>query len=77
MKNKKILLVISVLSLASCATGPILYPNEHLQKVGEPQAHKDIAEYKTPADQYVSPMPGSRRTKTRPGDGYSPGATVT
>ena len=36
--------VLALLLLAGCgATGPVLYPNTHLQQVGEPQAQKDIA----------------------------------
>ena len=58
-----ILLVISILSLAGCATGPVLYPNAHLQKVGEAQAHKDIAACKALADQYVKSDAGIKAAK--------------
>ncbi|ABC77387.1 hypothetical protein [Syntrophus aciditrophicus] len=50
---KLIMLVIAILSLTGCATGPVLYPNAHLQMVGEVQARKDIAECEVLADQYV------------------------
>lgn len=49
---KKILLAISILSLLGCATGPVLYPNAHLQKVGEAQAQSDIAECEALANEY-------------------------
>lgn len=33
--------VLALLLLAGCsATGPVLYPNTHLQQVGEPQAQR-------------------------------------
>jgi outer membrane lipoprotein SlyB len=60
---KKILLVMSVLSLVSCATGPVLYPNAHLQRVGEAQAHKDVAECEALADQYVKSDAGIAAAK--------------
>ena len=50
---KQILFVISILLLTGCATGPVLYPNAHLQEVGEAQAHQDIAACELLADQYV------------------------
>jgi outer membrane lipoprotein SlyB len=60
----KILFVISILFLTSCATGPVLYPNAHLQKVGEAQAHKDIAECEVMADQYVKSDAGIAAAKS-------------
>ena len=60
---KKILLVISILSLAGCATGPVLYPNPHLRAVGEAQAQKDIAECKALADDYVKSDAGIAAAK--------------
>ncbi|HQI01629.1 MAG TPA: cell envelope biogenesis protein OmpA [Deltaproteobacteria bacterium] len=50
---KKILLVFWVITLVGCATGPVLYPNAHLQKAGKAQADKDIVECKALADEYV------------------------
>jgi outer membrane lipoprotein SlyB len=50
---KKIPFVILVFFLAGCTTGPTLYPNAHLQSVGEAQAQKDIADCEVLADQYV------------------------
>ncbi|MCU0557597.1 MAG: hypothetical protein MUF67_09875 [Desulfobacterales bacterium] len=50
---KKIPFLILVFFLAGCTTGPTLYPNAHLQSVGEAQAQKDIADCEVLADQYV------------------------
>lgn len=51
---KKISFVFLILFLTSCsATGPVLYPNTHLQKVGEVQAQKDVAACEVQANQYV------------------------
>jgi outer membrane lipoprotein SlyB len=60
---KKILLVFSLLSLVGCATGPVLYPNAHLQKVGEAQVNKDIAECRSLADEYVKSDAGIAAAK--------------
>ncbi len=61
---KQILFVISVLLLTGCATGPVLYPNAHLQEVGEAQAHQDIAECELLADQYVKSDEGIAAAKS-------------
>ena len=57
--------VLALLLLAGCsATGPVLYPNTHLQQVGEPQAQKDIAECETLAEQYVKSDAGKEAAKS-------------
>ena len=61
---KKIVLFIAILSITGCATGPVLYPNDHLKKVGEEQAHKDIADCETLADQYVKSDAGIAAAKS-------------
>jgi outer membrane lipoprotein SlyB len=62
---KNLLLVVSILLLTGCgATGPVLYPNEHLKKVGEAQAHKDVAECEVLADQYVKSDAGIEAAKS-------------
>ncbi len=61
---KQILFVISILLLTGCATGPVLYPNAHLQEVGEAQAHQDIAECELLADQYVKSDEGIAAAKS-------------
>jgi outer membrane lipoprotein SlyB len=61
---QKVLLVIMILCLAGCASGPVLYPNAHLQKVGEAQAHRDIAECEAMADRYVKSDAGIEAAKS-------------
>ncbi|OPY90626.1 MAG: hypothetical protein A4E72_00573 [Syntrophus sp. PtaU1.Bin208] len=61
---KKRFLLISMLLLAGCASGPVLYPNAHLQKVGEAQAQKDVAECESLADRYVKSDAGLAAAKS-------------
>lgn len=61
---KTILCMISILFFTGCASGPVLYPNAHVQKVGEAQAHKDIAECEVLADQYVKSDAGIAAAKS-------------
>ena len=59
----KFLIVVLVLLFAGCAAqkpGPVLYPNSHLKKVGEPQAQKDISDCSQQADQFVKANPGAK-----------------
>lgn len=51
---KLIALSLMALLLISCATqGPILYPNEHLKRVGEKQAQRDVEECEALAEAYL------------------------
>ena len=50
---KKSLWFIIVFLLAGCASGPVLYPNAHLQRVGQEQADRDIADCQQQAEAYV------------------------
>jgi predicted small lipoprotein YifL len=62
---KTIPALLALLLLAGCGTtGPVLYPNAHLQQVGEPQAQKDIAECETLAEQYVKSDAGKEAAKS-------------
>jgi len=61
---KRIGFLILILFLTGCATGPVLYPNAHLQAVGEAQAHKDIAECELLAEQYVKSDEGIAAAKS-------------
>ncbi len=49
------LLILFVLALASCAASqkPVLYPNNHLNTVGNAQAQRDIDECMQTAEAYV------------------------
>ena len=62
---KTIPALLALLLLAGCsATGPVLYPNTHLQQVREPPAQKDIAECETLAEQYVKSDAGKEAAKS-------------
>jgi len=51
MRNYLFLLIIIV--LAGCASGPVLYPNAYLDKVGPEQSQRDIDDCRSKADAYV------------------------
>ncbi len=60
---RKIIVFTAVLFLAGCAAGsqgPVLYPNDHLKRVGEVQAQKDIEGCSKLAEAYVKANPGAR-----------------
>lgn len=62
---KKLLSVLSILFLTGCsATGPVLYPNKHLQEVGEVQTQKDVAACEVQANQYVKSDAGIEAAKS-------------
>jgi outer membrane lipoprotein SlyB len=50
---KKHLLLLIVMVLTGCASGPVLYPNAYLKKVGQEQAQLDIDDCRRQADAYV------------------------
>jgi outer membrane lipoprotein SlyB len=54
---------------AACAAkhGPVLYPNEHLIRVGDAQAQQDIAECNGLAEAYAKPDPGAEVAKSAVG----------
>jgi hypothetical protein len=47
--------------------GPVLYPNEHLNRVGDAQAQQDIAECNGLAEAYVKSDPGAEVAKSAAG----------
>lgn len=59
----------SFLLLLGCATkhGPVLYPNDYLQRVGDAQAQKDIEECSRLAESYVKSDPGGEVAKSAAG----------
>lgn len=61
---EKRVLVIAIFLLSGCASGPVLYPNAHLQRVGEAQAHQDIAQCETLAERYVKSDAGIAAAKS-------------
>ncbi len=59
-----------------CATsGPVLYPNAHLQAVGQEQAQKDIEECQRLAEEYVAAEKGKTVAKNTAG-GAAGGAVI-
>jgi outer membrane lipoprotein SlyB len=52
--------------VAGCAAryGPVLYPNPHLQSVGEAQAQRDIDECEVLAEKYIKDNPGADAAKS-------------
>ena len=65
-----------MLCLIGCsAKKPVLYPNAHLQRVGQAQAQRDIDECCRQADQYVKSGAGSKIAKDAAMAGTVGGAT--
>jgi outer membrane lipoprotein SlyB len=60
----KLAILLIVMFFAGCATGPVLYPNAHLKKVGEDQAHRDIAACEQQANVYVKSDAGIAAAKS-------------
>jgi len=60
----KLLMSLVVLIASGCAShGPVLYPNEHLRRVGEEQALRDIEECDRLAAAYVKSEAGKTVAK--------------
>jgi hypothetical protein len=73
---KKVLFVTLCLVLAGCSTKrPVLYPNDHLQKVGGAQAQKDIDECYRLAEAYLKSNPDAKVVKDAAEAGVVGGAT--
>ncbi len=61
---KKVLLIATLLVLAGCSVKkPVLYPNAHLQKVGQAQAQLDIEDCCRRADAYITSGPNNEIAK--------------
>lgn len=61
---KKVLLIAMLLFVVGCSVKrPVLYPNAHLQKVGQAQAQRDIEDCCRWADAYVKSGPGTEIAK--------------
>lgn len=57
--------LILIILLTGCgSTGPVLYPNAHLQRVGEAQAQMDVEECEVRANQYVKSDAGIEAAKS-------------
>lgn len=68
MKPALILIAVIFLGIAAgvcgCTTGPVLYPNAHLQNVGSAQARREISECRVLADHYVKSNEGIAAAKS-------------
>ncbi len=54
----RLLCYMTLLVLMGCATQrPVLYPNDHLERVGKAQAQQDVEECCRQADEYVKSNP--------------------
>jgi outer membrane lipoprotein SlyB len=64
--GKNLALLMMVIGLVSCSTtqSPVLYPNGHLQRVGQAQADRDIATCRDLASQYVESTAGKDIAKS-------------
>ena len=61
---KKLSIIAICLLVAGCSVKrPMLYPNEHLNKVGQAQAQVDIDECWRMAEKYVNVAPGKEVAK--------------
>jgi uncharacterized protein YcfJ len=60
--GKIITILIVFLALTGCAgrQSPVLYPNDYMKIVGEPQAQSDIEECSQLADSYAKANPGAK-----------------
>lgn len=58
---KKMILLVFLLS--SCASKPVLYPNDRYQKVGEERAQKDIEHCMTLAEKFLKSSKGKQILK--------------
>jgi outer membrane lipoprotein SlyB len=58
---KGIFILLALMVVFGCgAQRPVLYPNSHLQQLGEERAQKDIADCMQKADVYVKANPGAK-----------------
>jgi len=75
-KGCALIAVALLLLLSGCgAPKPVLYPNDHLKRVGEEQARRDIATCEQLAEEYVQSDAGKEALKNTAG-GAAGGAVV-
>jgi uncharacterized membrane protein len=63
MKTMVLIALCLVMGGCSSSVRPVLYPNAHLNKVGQDQSQQDIAECCRMADAYVKTSPGKEVAK--------------
>lgn len=73
--NMNYVLIATCLLMVGCASPrPVLYPNAHLNSVGQQQAESDIAECKQIAEQYASTSNAGEQIVTSTAMGAGVGA---
>lgn len=72
---KKMILILIILSLSSCASKPQLYPNAKFKSVGKKVAKKDIDRCIVDANEYLEKSKGKKVAKSA-GAGAAIGAAV-
>jgi len=75
IKNFLVAAIFSLILIACAAQRPILYPNQHLQRVGNSAADRDINECMQRAEEYVSSGAG-RAALEHAGVGGGTGAAI-
>ena len=69
--------LVSVAAILGCATpAPVLYPNAHLENVGEAQSKRDIAYCETLANEYVQNPSQVKKTAASGLGGAAGGAAL-
>lgn len=73
--QQRLITLLGLFILTSCASKPKLYPNSHLKTVGKEKANKDIDQCISDADEYLESDEGKRIVKSA-GKGAAFGAAV-
>lgn len=73
--QQRLITLLCLFILTSCASKPKLYPNSHLKAVGKEKANKDIDQCISDADEYLESDEGKRIVKSA-GKGAAFGAAV-
>lgn len=72
---KKMFLILSLITLASCSSKPVLYPNQKLKTVGKEKSQQDIDACLAEADQFLESEKGKKMVKSA-GSGAFMGAAM-
>ncbi|EQC45375.1 putative lipoprotein [Bacteriovorax sp. Seq25_V] len=61
---KKLFLILSLITLASCSSKPVLYPNQKLKTVGKEKSQQDIDNCMAEADTFLESEKGKKMVKS-------------
>jgi outer membrane lipoprotein SlyB len=75
MKLSNLILIIFLCFLVSCASKPVLYPNDKLKAVGKEQAQRDIEQCMNESEEYIESGKGKKIARSA-GKGAIFGAAV-